>query len=74
MKLASHVLSFIFFSLLFVVVVLPVGWLVRLTIDPHRLRRRPTDSFFNMVPGGARHAPAPADAPLPAQQYPNTGV
>ena len=74
MKLASTVLSFITFNLLFFVIVLPVGWLLRVTLDPHRLGRKPTDSFFNMAPHSAGYTAAPGDASLSVSPRPNTGV
>lgn len=74
MKLISTVLSFIVFSLLFFVIVLPFGWLLRITLDPHRLTRKQTDSFFNMASHRADHSALPADAGLPFKQRPNTGA
>lgn len=74
MKLACSVLSFILFSLLFVVIVLPLGWLQRLALDPLRLRRRQTDSFFNLIPQRAGSTGRPADASLPLKQRPNPGA
>lgn len=73
MRLLQRLLTVLLFSAVFLLLVLPLGWLLRTLADPMRLKRAPQrDSWLRLAHTPARRGsaapwacePDPAEGPL----------
>ncbi len=71
MTLLQRVLTLLVFSALFLLGVLPVGWVLRAVADPLRLRKTPRRASYLRL---AKKTPQPATVPTAAPWSPHTGT